>query len=235
MESIEIDDQPVLIWGSENHRYDYSLIDTVIEERVVNHILKFLLPETILKLQYPMSTISGSFRGDIALINKGKVLVIECDGKENHTKTEDEIYDEWRDFLILVERKADVIYRVTGADIYYNMNQVLSIISFFNPEFFNQEQASRLRINSIKARGYIKVIELPFEDDECNKRIYNVEVKRKDVNVDYLSGWSKYVKYSLLFPGKKIKELVQLQEKTLYDSLQLDKMLIKRFPELSQS
>ena len=114
-----------------NHTYEYDKIESPIEEIFLNHIIKFLDQNTELSIQFPISTISGNFRADIALIKEGKIVVIECDGEEHHTQEKDIWYDEWRDTLILAQERANVIYRVRGIDIYSNLYKVFAIIYYY--------------------------------------------------------------------------------------------------------
>ncbi|MCB0516408.1 MAG: hypothetical protein R2798_03595 [Chitinophagales bacterium] len=215
-----------------NHSYDYNKIGSPIEEILLNHIIKFIHEKTKVIVQYPISTISGNFRADIALLNKDKVVIIECDGEEHHTKEKDDWYDEWRDALILIQKKAHVIYRVKGIDILNNLYSVFSIIYSLDQDLFNQEYSRRLEKVDIKGYWYKKQV---YYDFRCNDgRIIPsmIEVKRKELEKDFNRFWFKYILYSLLFPDKNIRNLIKEMSSKNYEFQVLIQKVNQKYPKL---
>lgn len=215
-----------------NHFFDYGKIESPIEEILLNHIVKFLHEETKVIVQYPISTISGNFRADIALQNNDKIIIIECDGKEHHTKEKDDWYDEWRDTLILIQNKAQVIYRVRGIDIQNNLYKVFAIIFSLDQDLFNQEYSRRLEKVDIEGRGYKKHVYYDYHGDEGQIIPSMVEVKRKELEKDFDSFWFKYVLYSLLHLDKNIYNLIEEMSSKQCESKVLMKKLNEKYPKL---
>lgn len=217
---------------NESHCYDYAKIESPIEEFLLNHVLKFLKKETKVVLQYPVATICGNFRADIALIYKEKTVLLECDGKAFHTKDLDDWYDEWRDTVILVQRKANSIYRIKGADIYNNIYAVIAILSFFDEDLFDLPTIAKLPTYEICGTWYKKCIYLNFSNLEGNEVPYTVQVKRKNIASDFDSYWLKYFLFSMLNPGKTIHELIHLFQSEEVETKHLIKELNEKYPEL---
>ena len=55
------------------------------------------------------------------------------------------IYDEWRDAIILFQKKADVLYRVTGRYINFHTQDVISITIEYKADFFSTELFQMLK------------------------------------------------------------------------------------------
>jgi len=215
-----------------NHSFNYDKIESPIERILLNHITKFLSKETKLIVQYPISTISGNFRTDIALIKGNKKVFIECDGEEYHTKEKDDWYDEWRDTLILIQKKAKTIYRIKGVDIQNNLYKAFYVIYSFDPDLFNIEYAERIEKFEIKENGYRKQIRYEYQNE--NIRIPSMlEVKRKELIKDFDSFWYKYVMYSLLHRNKNIYELIDEMTQRNYESKKLIQLINEKYPTLN--
>lgn len=218
---------------STNHGYEYDKVESPIEEILLNHITKFLSPDTEIIVQHPIQTISGNFRADIALKKNNRIIVIECDGEEYHSEEKDLWYDEWRDTLILFQRRAETIYRVKGVDIYSNINSVIYMIYYFEPEFFNKEYSERLPKKEIFDNWKWKTIYYDFIKDDDTRIPSRIEVKRKNLKPDFDRFWLKYVLYSLIFPEKHVKELIDIMKEKHYETNQLKVMLNQKFPEFT--
>ncbi len=217
---------------SASHSFDYDKIESPIEEILLNHIVKFLANETKIITQYPISTISGNFRADIALKNGKKVVVIECDGEKHHTKDRDDWYDEWRDTLILIQRKAQVIYRVKGTDILNNLYKVFAIIYAHDEDMFDKEYADRIEKVDINGSWYKKQVFYNYRNENGQVIPSMTEVKRKELEKDFDSFWYNYVLYSLLHSNKNIYELIDEMSLRHYESQDLIAMINERYPNL---
>lgn len=215
-----------------NHSYDYDKIESPIEEILLNHIVKFLHEKTEIFVQYPISTISGNFRSDIALQNEDKLIIIECDGEEHHTKEKDEWYDEWRDTLILIQKNAQVIYRVKGTDIQNNLYRVFAIIYSLDEDLFNEEYSKRLEKIDVEGSWYKKHVYYDYQNDDGRIIPSRIEVKRKELEKDFDSFWYKYVLYSLLHSNKNIYDLIEEMSSKHYESKELMRKLNEKYPKL---
>jgi len=194
-----------------NYSYDYYKVESPIEEILLNHLVKFLHKQCEVIVQYPISTISGNFRADIILRKGDKVVVVECDGEEHHTLDRDEWYDEWRDALILIQKKAQVIYRVKGTDIQNNIYKKFEIEGNWYKKQVNNDYYS--------ASGRV----IPSM----------VEVKRKELQKDFDSFWYKYILYSLLYPNKNIYDLIDEMSLKYYESKELIQKINNKHPKLN--
>lgn len=226
-------DKIVNLIFNNNHSYDNEKIESPIEQILLNHLIKFLHPETEVIVQFPIKTISGNFRGDIALIRGEIKVILECDGEEFHSAEKDDWYDEWRDTLILIQNKVNTIYRIKGKDIYSNIYSVIYIIYFFDPELFNEEFSSRLKKWDIEEYMYIKYInyEINYENGKSSRS--KTEVKRKNTLNGFDVFWLNYVMYSLLYPDKNIYQLIDLMSSAFIDEKILVQRLNEKYPNLN--
>lgn len=213
------------------HDYEFDKVESPIEQIFLNHLTKYLSDETELIVQLPIKTISGNFRADIALKNNNRIIIIECDGEEFHTKEMDDWYDEWRDTLILFQKRAETIYRIKGTDIYNNINSLIYLIYNFEPEFFKAEYAERIPKKEIVDEWGKKRINYIFTNDEGQEFPSSVDVKRKNLKTDFDEFWLKYVLYSLTYPEKNIKQLIELMMDKHYETNALIIMLNQKFPK----
>lgn len=109
--------------------------DSPIEDEFALNILKYINPEVDFRAQEIIDTTHGRFIIDFVIkIDKCRVIGIECDGKDFH----DQYHDEWRDSIILDESDVTEIIRIPGTDIVYHLEDILYIISKWNPEIFSE-------------------------------------------------------------------------------------------------
>lgn len=117
--------------NSPSYRPQY---DSPLEEDFAYHFMKYIEPTISLVPQFEVKTICGNFRVDFVAQGPAGIIGFECDGKDFH----DESRDEWRDAMILGSKGVDSIYRLRGSDLYYHIDDILHIISRWNPELFSQ-------------------------------------------------------------------------------------------------
>ncbi len=216
---------------SANHDYEFDKVESPIEQFFLNHLTKYLSDETEVIVQLPIKTISGNFRADIALKNNGRIVIIECDGEEFHTKEINTWYDEWRDTLILFQKRVETIYRIKGTDIYNNINSLIYLIYNFEPEFFNAEYGEKLPKKNIIDEWGMKRINYNFINDNGQENPSSIDVKRKNLESDFDRFWLKYILYSLIYPEKNIKQLIELMREKHSETTFLISMLNQKFPE----
>jgi len=138
--------------------------DSPIEDDFAYNIVKYLEPKSKLIPQFEVKTICGTFRIDFVIQGPAGLIGFECDGKDFH----DQSRDEWRDAMILGTKAVESIYRLRGSDIYYRLEDILYIVSLWNPELFS-------------ASGIINLETLA--SDEARKA--RVEVSRSIAMINY--------------------------------------------------
>jgi len=107
--------------------------DSPLEDDFAFNITKYLEPSLSLVPQYEVDTICGKFRIDFVVQGPGGLTGFECDGKEFHDRSR----DEWRDAMILGTKTVNAIYRLRGSDVYYRIEDILYLVSKWNPELFS--------------------------------------------------------------------------------------------------
>lgn len=133
--------------------------DSPLEELFAYHFMKYQLPETTLYPQVQINTICGPYWLDFAAKYNDKIIGIECDGKDYH----DTNRDFWRDSMILGTGTIDAIYRFSGQDLNYHINDCLFLLSESEPQIFSE-------------RGIINL-----------RQLYTSEAREADHNEKYLS------------------------------------------------
>tara|TARA_B100000508_G_C11375662_1_gene235966 strand:- start:410 stop:769 length:360 start_codon:yes stop_codon:yes gene_type:complete len=107
------------------------------------------------------------------------------------------------------------------------------MIYYFEPEFFNKEYSERLPKKEIFDNWKWKTIYYDFIKDDDTRIPSRIEVKRKNLKPDFDRFWLKYVLYSLIFPEKHVKELIDIMKEKHYETNQLKVMLNQKFPEFT--
>jgi len=218
--------------SNNNHIFGYDKIESPIEEIFLNHLTKFLDDDVEVLIQFPLNSISGNFRADIALKKENKIVIIECNGEEHHTKEIDDWYDEWRDTLILVQDRAETIYRLKGIDINDNVYSLIYLIYNYDSDLFNQDYIKRLNQEKIDDSLYKKRIYYNYIKENGHKVQSTIEVKRKNKKSDFDRFWLKYVLYSLLYRDKNIYELIEIMKTKIYEFSELLRILNQKNPEI---
>ena len=101
----------------------------------------------------------------------------------------------------------------------------------FEPEFFNLEYGERLPKKEINDEWREKRINYIYTNDNGQEIPSSVRVKRKNLDSDFDRFWLKYVLYSLIYPEKDIRQLIELMKEKHYETSKLISMLNERFPE----
>jgi heat shock protein HspQ len=210
--------------------YNYNEVESPIEHTFLNHIIKFLDDNTDVIVQYSVNTISGVFRVDVVLKNANKVIAIECDGEEFHSKEENKYYDEWRDALIIIQKKVDVIYRIKGKDINHNIYALIYIIYQFDPTFFNEKYIKQIKSHEVHNSLCNKRIYHKYFNDENQSISSYTEVVRKNITPDFDHIWLRHVCLSLLYPNCSVYDLIAKASK--YEISTIIEKLNKKYPKL---
>jgi very-short-patch-repair endonuclease len=141
--------------------------ESPIEDDFAWHFQKYLCGDLRFHAQFP----SGPYRLDFAVSGARLpgTIAFECDGREFH----DYFEDEERDREILERGKVLAIYRMRGTDIAYRINDLLSLIAWWDPALFphRAHQTVRLlRSRDVVAAGYfdphLAVVLYPLDASE---------------------------------------------------------------------
>ena len=84
------------------------------------------------------------------------------------------------DALILIQKKAQVIYRVKGTDIQNNIYKVFAIIYSYDEDLFNKEYADRIEKFEIEGNWYKKQVNNDYYSASGRVIPSMVEVKEKN-------------------------------------------------------
>lgn len=110
--------------------------DSPIEEEFLQAYHKVAAEGVSVRSQFQGSTALGGFRLDFAIFGpKGEKAGIECDGREYH----DLAKDARRDEAIVKSGAVDVIYRLTGSDIYWRVHDLLDLLATAEPWMFSEK------------------------------------------------------------------------------------------------
>lgn len=126
--------------------------DSPIEDEFALTYTKYINENVDFRMQEMVYTKCGKFRLDfIVELEDGKKIGIECDGEEFH----DQSRDEWRDAAILGSTDIYEIYRIKGSDIQYHLEDVLYVLSIWEPTLFSERGRNILK--KIASEAILKV------------------------------------------------------------------------------
>ncbi len=186
--------------------------DSPIEEAFAQSAIRYLSPEVKLKKQVEVPTICGQFRLDfVAIDSNGNKTGFECDGKEFH----EESRDEWRDAMILGSSDIDEIYRISGKEITYRIEDVFYAISIWSPGLFDDRQKYNLsRIaseeickRSIKPEDTVFTVnQVDVESSQLNQ--FRVEKRHKNIPEGKRQFWQAAFRYAENLGGGNLDEVM---------------------------
>ncbi|MFQ5875594.1 MAG: hypothetical protein ACE5JL_17600 [Dehalococcoidia bacterium] len=108
--------------------------DSPIEQILAWHLTRYLEWDVEFDKQVEIHTRHGLFRADFVLSHMGEKIEVECDGRDFHDQSRDEL----RDAIVLGEGHVDTIYRFRGCDITYNPADCVWLMSVLDPSLFSQ-------------------------------------------------------------------------------------------------
>jgi hypothetical protein len=186
--------------------------DSPIEDAFAKSATKFLNREVILYTQVEIPTICGLFRLDfVAIDSDGKKTGFECDGKEFH----DESRDEWRDAMILGSSDIDEIYRISGKEITYRIDDVFYSISIWSPWLFDDRQKynlSRIASEELTKRNVQTedtVFSVNYVDAESGQlNQFRLEKRHKNIPEGRRQFWQCAFRYAKDLWGGNLDEIM---------------------------
>lgn len=130
-----------------NPRKTFSApFESPLEELFAQTLQPLLKKSVQLIPQYAIETLWGKFRIDFAIKNDDKIIGVECDGETVHG-TEAQLYDTWRDIIILNENIITVIYRFSGTSLLKNIPAAVYAFYLCEPHIFAKRHISALQQN----------------------------------------------------------------------------------------
>jgi hypothetical protein len=152
--------------------------DSPIEDEFALTYTKYINENVDFRAQEIVYTKCGQFRIDfIVELEDKRKIGIKCDGEEFHDKSR----DEWRDAAILGDTDVYGMYRINGADIQYHLEDVLYILSIWEPQLFSERGRNILK--RIASEVILKVKEfdttmlvVPFTSE---RGVYYLSLERR--------------------------------------------------------
>lgn len=216
----------------------FEKLESPIEERWINHVMKYLKKGTEVISQYPVSTISGNFRIDFVLKNGDYLIGIECDGQEHHSDPKDTFYDEWRDVLILMSSDVKTIYRIKGTDIYNNIADTIFYISQFEDKIFSRRVLTLkdivlpelLENDSLLEDIRGKMFFYYDKDGNSDKIQRRMQIIRRRPE-EFTRFELRYIMYSYVYPSEKITKLIERHDNNLFNHGKVESEFLKKYPK----
>ena len=186
--------------------------DSPIEDKFAYNFVKYAALDCSLVNQHPVETICGKFIIDFVIVsNNGKHIGVECDGKDFH----DASRDEWRDAMIIGDGHLDVIYRIKGEDITYQIENVLYLMANIDQTAFSDRALINLKIltsaNSTKRSENFNqnmpsvVVEI---DDSNNLHCVLLDRRTKEISPGRRQFWMAAYKFASSIGGGDLDEVI---------------------------
>lgn len=138
-------------------KYVHPIFDSPLEESFFNSISDLLKKKITLIPQSEIETKFGKFRIDFVIENASRQIGIELDSLSTHDKNA-QVYDFWRDSILLIEEHVDVLYRFNGNDISNKIDVILNLFSVFEKDIFKTSYlAGRTPIVYSPHKNFMKV------------------------------------------------------------------------------
>lgn len=158
-----------------------ELCESPIERFLAEELMKTIRGDVRITPQLEVPTDEAVYRLDFALSLNGRVIGLECDGKEYH----DEARDAKRDESIVKTGKVHAVYRFRGTDLFQHIHECLKILLGFEPRYFSERGAHNVKTRSDRTRkhdyficdGYVsRRVEPFYELEEDRKPPSSVQV-----------------------------------------------------------
>ncbi|OFI66366.1 hypothetical protein [Vibrio cholerae] len=184
--------------------------DSPIEDSFAKHASKYFSEEVNMEAQVDVHTICGKFRLDFVVTDsKGRKTAIECDGKEFHEKSR----DEWRDSMILGSTDIEEIYRISGKEINYRIEDVFYTLSIWSPWLFNERQSynlSRIATQELTLRAPLSTDTIYsvnyIEDNQMN--CFYIEKRHKNIPEGKRQFWQSLFKFAQKSGGGHLDDII---------------------------
>lgn len=186
--------------------------DSPLENDFAYQAVKHLDESVDLQAQYHVKTICGLFIVDfVAVSRSGRHVGFECDGKEFHNTSR----DEWRDAMILGSEELDAIYRLRGADIAFQLDNILFLLSRCETELFSE----RGRQNLISL-AHPEVRDFEFNPEETNFHVafgdddfspinrIHLELRHREISAGRRQFWQTAYQFAASIGGGSLDAVI---------------------------
>ncbi|ELA9340197.1 hypothetical protein ACEV8B_22380 [Vibrio parahaemolyticus] len=193
--------------------------DSPIEDSFAKFASKYFSEEINMEAQVVVYTICGKFRVDFVVTDsKGRKTAIECDGKDFH----DESRDEWRDSMILGSTDIEEIYRISGKEINYRIEDVFYTLSMWSPWLFNERESynlSRIATQELTLRSPSPVdtiFSVNYVDNDNQINCFYIEKRHKNIPEGKRQFWQSLFKYAQKLGGGNLDDVIASYRKQFW-------------------
>ncbi|KAA3608828.1 MAG: hypothetical protein D8M58_19010 [Calditrichaeota bacterium] len=144
--------------------------ESPLEETFNNRLIPLLKKNVNLIPQYEVETICNNFRLDFFIGHKKQKIGIELDGPTTHDQKA-QIYDYWRDSVILSEKHVDKIYRISGQGLIDNLNVIMIKLFKIIPQFLDLDKQKNIVLSDADIDKEFEII-VESMDDVGRGKIY---------------------------------------------------------------
>lgn len=188
--------------------------DSPIEHDFAYQFVKHLDERVDFQPQYHIDTLCGHFIVDFVAVSADGLRVgFECDGKAFH----DPARDEWRDAMIIGSGALDVIYRLTGKDLTFQLDNVLFLLSRCEPTIFSARGIANLKS---LANYELRDFEACSEETDFYRKLYEpesgsvnhiyIERRHKIMPSDRPHFWQSAYNFAVSQGGGSLDEIIAL-------------------------
>ena len=199
--------------------------DSPIEDAFAYQLAKYLATGAAVERQVEVTTQCGTYRIDFVCTSEGRAVGFECDGHDYH----DEARDEWRDALIMGTGRVNAIYRITGRNIFHQVDRALYLVSRCEGTLFSERGRTNLRIlgeadivsidrfedtSFLEYRWYPERLAHLLDDQDSAKQASRPVVLRITNCTDRRffgrePEWTRKVRFARRHRGKSLAEIMQ--------------------------
>lgn len=200
--------------------------DSPIEDIFAENLVKYLSENVRLDRQVEVSTEFGDFVLDFVCTAADRSVAFECDGRDYH----DAERDEWRDAFIMATRTVSSIWRISGKNIFWQLERSLYLVSRDEPSLFGERGRINLRIlgevdvvsvgrhekaSLLEFRRYPERLAHFLDDQDLKDRASCPDALRirKTTDRRFSAGepeWKRKVRFARHHRGKSIARIMEL-------------------------
>jgi hypothetical protein len=181
--------------------------ESPIETELARVLGKYIEDDAALYKQVPVLTTHGEFRLDFLIENDAGLYAFEADGREFH----DYSRDMFRDAIILDRTDVVAVFRISGRDVNFSLEEALFVVSRIDSRVFSPRGSTNLEVLAAR-RIDTESVFICSEFAGARPK----ESGGPSPDVGYLSKlcdnpiWRRLAAYAKLHPASKAEELVGL-------------------------
>lgn len=181
--------------------------ESPIETELARVLAKYIDDDAAFYKQVPVNTTHGDFRLDFLVENDAGLYAFEADGREFH----DYSRDMFRDSIILDHTDVTAVFRISGRDVNFLLEEALFVVSRIEPRIFSARGRANLEVLASR-RIDVESVSIGSEFAHA----FPKELGNPLPKVGYLSKlghnpiWRRLAAYARLHPTSRADELVVL-------------------------